>query len=80
MADHERVYDSSRPRVADVACDRLSHYRYRDHRYKNQPLKIEDYEPGFHSSIAHKQAKTVSTTRLPAEPLSQDDLTLLYSL
>jgi len=39
-----------------------SHYRYTVHRYKNQPLKIEDYEPGFHSSIAQNQAKTVSTT------------------
>lgn len=38
-----------------------SHYKYIDHRFKNQPMKIEDYEPGFHSSIAQNQAKTVST-------------------
>ena len=38
-----------------------SYYKYINLRYKNQPLKIEDYEPGFHSSIAQKQVKTVST-------------------
>jgi len=49
-----------------VLCGR-SLYRYRDHRYKNQPLKIEDYEPGFHSSIAQNQAKTVSTSESSAQ-------------
>jgi hypothetical protein len=34
------------------------HARYRPQRYKNQPKRIEDYEPGC-SSLAEKQAKTV---------------------
>jgi hypothetical protein len=40
------------------------HAKYRPQKYKNQPMKIEDYEPGFHSSIAQKQAKTCESERL----------------
>ena len=35
------------------------HARYRNEKYRNQPLSITDYEPGF-SSIAFKEARVVS--------------------
>jgi len=60
-----RSVDYTDARTTCVRCilhfARSSHYKYREHRYKNQPMKIEDYEPGIHSSIAQNQAKTVST-------------------
>ncbi len=36
------------------------HARYKNEKYRNQPLSITEYEPGF-SSIAFKEARVVST-------------------